>query len=74
MTDDERTDREHIPDSTTLYFLLMKLRGGGQIVSGRDCTADEIERARLMGRLYVDRDGYAYVYRPPNVAPRRPPG
>ncbi len=48
-----------------LYVLLSKLRRGGSIVSSTSCTADEITIARVERRLYVDKDDFGYVYRPP---------
>jgi hypothetical protein len=51
-----------------LYVLLMKLRAGGSIVSSAACTASEILFARADHRMFVDKDGYGYVYRPSQVS------
>lgn len=61
-------DRGVGPDRLDLYVLLTKLRAGGPggcIVGGDSCTEDEITLARAERRLYVDKDGFAYVYRRP---------
>ena len=56
---------------TTIYALLMKLQHGGAIVSSAACSVDEIDLARAQGRMFVDKDGFGYVYRPRAEEPRR---
>lgn len=46
-----------------LYDLLMRVRERGYIVSSSRCSTEEIAIARAEGRLFVDRDGFGYVYR-----------
>lgn len=48
-----------------IYTLLMQLRHGGSIVSATSCTAGEIMLARADRRMFVDKDGFGYVYRLP---------
>lgn len=47
-----------------LYLLLMKLRTGGSIVRGDDCTHTDLVLARADHRLFTDKDGFTYVYKP----------
>lgn len=49
---------------STLYHLLMLLRNGGRIVSASELTEDELRLARSYHRLFVDKDGFGYVYQP----------
>lgn len=44
--------------------LLAMLRRGGCIVSSGDSSPEEVDQARLCGRLRVDARGFGYVYRP----------
>jgi hypothetical protein len=48
----------------TAEELLAMLRRGGCIVSSGDSSPEEIEQARVCGRLHVDARGCGYVYRP----------
>lgn len=50
-----------------LYRLLMLLRGGGSIVSSFDCKQDEITIATVERRVFWDKDGFGYVFRPKEV-------
>lgn len=49
-----------------LYMLLTKLRQhGGSIVAMTACSTSELAIARVEHRIYVDKDDFGYVYRPP---------
>lgn len=37
---------------------------GGKIISSNDCTPLEISEARACGRMYVDDDGFGFIYFP----------
>lgn len=52
------------PAETTLYALLMRVRTGGSLVSGMVLGSDELALAKREKRVYVDKDGFVYVYRP----------
>ena len=41
---------------------IQKLRDGGVIISTNDMSAEEISEARAGGRMFVDADGFGYVY------------
>ncbi len=57
-------DRGEGANRMDLYVLLMKLRHGGSLVSASGCSAEEIAVAKCERRVYVDKDGEGYVYRP----------
>lgn len=42
--------------------LFKKLRNGGAIVSTNDLSETEIAEARACNRMWVDEDGFGYVY------------
>ncbi len=44
--------------------LLRMLARGGCIVSSGDSSPEEIEQARICGRLHIDARGFGCVYRP----------
>lgn len=50
-------------NKTVLGFLAL-LKNGGVMVSSADCTPDEISDARKQGHLWVDFQGFGYVYVP----------
>ena len=62
-------DRGEGPLRMDLYVLLTKLRYGGRIVSSAACTAAELTIARAERCMYVDKDGFGYVYQPPTRGP-----
>lgn len=43
--------------------LLRLLRDGGEVVSSALCSEPEIVQARALGWMWVDADGFGYVYR-----------
>jgi hypothetical protein len=45
-------------------FLKKLAEYGGTIVSSKDLSAEEIEKARQQKRMFVDDDGFGYVYQP----------
>jgi len=55
---------------TNAEQLLALLKHGGKIVSSNDLTAAAIAAAQACSRMYVDADGFGYVYLP---HPERPP-
>ncbi len=60
------------PKEADLYGLLMMLHTGGALVSATHCEPEEIDGARGAGRLFVDKDGQGYVYRPRPKLQRSP--
>lgn len=56
---------------TAEEFLLNLAKQGGRIVSTNDLTVFEIAGARACDRLFVDQNGFGFVYFPPvnNVLP-----
>lgn len=43
--------------------LFRKLRNfGGKIVSSNDCSVSEIEQARVEHRMFVDENGFGYIW------------
>jgi hypothetical protein len=48
---------------------LKKLRDGGNVVSSNDCSEAEVAYAQACGRIYVDEDGFGYIYRPKPAPP-----
>lgn len=46
--------------------LFEKLKFGGRIVSSSDCTHSEIAQAQACERMYIDENGFGFVYFPPN--------
>ncbi len=48
----------------------MMLREGGSIVSSESCSADEVILANARGRVFHDKDGFGYVYRPRTKEPK----
>lgn len=59
-------DRGEGANRIDIYRLLMKLQANrGSIVSSVDCTPDEITIATADKRVFWDKDGCGYVYRPP---------
>lgn len=42
--------------------LFEKLKNGGKIVSTSDLNNYDIASARACGRMYVDKDGFGFVY------------
>jgi hypothetical protein len=46
--------------------LFQKLKNGGKIVSSASCTELEIAQAKACGRIYVDEQGYGFIYLPEN--------
>jgi hypothetical protein len=40
------------------------LKSGGKIVSSASCTVLEISEARSCDRMYVDKEGFGFVYFP----------
>ena len=53
----------------TLYDLLMMLRTGGTLIADAGCSTDEFIAARREGRMFVDEDGFGYVYKPKERKP-----
>ena len=47
--------------------LFEKLKYGGKIVSSAKCTPLEIAQARACGVMFIDEDGFGYVYLPEKV-------
>lgn len=47
----------------TAETLLRLLRDGGEVVSSALCSEPEIVQARALGWMWVDPDGFGYVYR-----------
>lgn len=47
-----------------LEFLRKLVTGGGKIVSTNDLTVFEISSARAEDRLFVDENGFGFVYFP----------
>jgi hypothetical protein len=45
------------------------LKSGGKIVSSASCTVLEIAEAMSCNRMYVDKDGFGFVYFPSKVKP-----
>lgn len=45
-------------------FLKNLATSGGAIVSSNDLSAEEIDAARQEGRMFVDEDGFGYIYEP----------
>ena len=45
-------------------FLKKLAEYGGAIVSSSSLTPEEIEKARQQKRMFVDDDGFGYVYQP----------
>ena len=43
------------------------LKSGGKIVSSASCTVLEISEARSSNRMYVDKNGFGFVYFPQKV-------
>lgn len=40
------------------------LRNGGRIISSAHCTEYQIAQAQACGRMYIDKDGFGFVYFP----------
>ena len=53
-------------DIIKLCDFISKLREGGIIVCSGECSILEIQKARISNRLYVDQDGFGYIYFPTN--------
>lgn len=47
-----------------LFNLL--IANGGKIVPSNECSDLEIAQARACGRMYVDKDGFGFIYFPKN--------
>jgi len=52
-----------LPEPSLITFVI-QLRNGGSIISSSACDETEIAVARACGRMYVDGEGFGYVYRP----------
>jgi len=52
--------------TVSIKELLEKLKFGGKIVSTGGCNISEIAQARADGRMYVDEDGFGFIYMPNN--------
>lgn len=50
-----------VPD---LYALLMRVRQGGAIVAVSSCGLQEVALAHAEKRIFYDKDGFGYLYRP----------
>lgn len=44
-------------------FTLLKEKGG-RIVSSNDCSPVEIAEARACDRMFIDEDGFGFIYFP----------
>jgi len=47
----------------TIKQLILKLRGGGVIISSDNCTLCEISSSMANDNMWVDEDGFGYVYK-----------
>lgn len=48
-------------------LLEMLIRQGGKIISSNDCNPLEILDAQADHRMWVDKDGFGFIYLPPNI-------
>lgn len=51
-------------DAQAVRFLKKLAEYGGAIVSSSSLSVEEIEKARQQKRMFVDDDGFGYVYEP----------